>query len=151
MRKESVAGLDAPCLRSATAVGITPQEHKGSGTPKSAARKTAPIVFEPMYLTIDSADKNARIKAAIKNPNKIKTLASSMMFHDAWIIPKIMLDRVFMIYWINNIYRYCNVISPPFQPEADPPLAEWGGLRRGVKTKKRVDSHPPLDPLPSPP
>ena len=39
-------------------------------------------------------------------------------------------------------------IPSHFQPEADPPLAEWGGLGRGVKTKKRVDFHHPLDPLP---
>ena len=37
MRKETVAPFDAPSLRIDIAVGITPQEHNGSGTPNNAA------------------------------------------------------------------------------------------------------------------
>ena len=36
MRKEAVAPLDAPCFLSDMAVGITPQEHNGSGIPNNA-------------------------------------------------------------------------------------------------------------------
>ena len=37
MRNDTVAPLEAPSLRSPMAVGITPHEHKGSGTPNSDA------------------------------------------------------------------------------------------------------------------
>jgi hypothetical protein len=36
--KEVVAPGDAPALRKPSAVGMTPQEHSGSGTPSSDAR-----------------------------------------------------------------------------------------------------------------
>jgi hypothetical protein len=40
MRKETVAPLLAPCRRSPSAVGSTPQEHSGSGAPMAEAQST---------------------------------------------------------------------------------------------------------------
>ena len=37
MRKDTVAPFDAPSLRRDIAAGITPQEHRGSGIPRSVA------------------------------------------------------------------------------------------------------------------
>jgi hypothetical protein len=37
IRKAVVALFDAPARRNPTAAGITPQEHKGKGIPKTAA------------------------------------------------------------------------------------------------------------------
>jgi hypothetical protein len=37
IRKETVEALDAPCLKKEIPVGITPQEHRGNGTPSNAA------------------------------------------------------------------------------------------------------------------
>jgi hypothetical protein len=45
MRKDAVAPLLAPCLRSPAAAGMTPQLHSGSGIPNSAALKTLPDRF----------------------------------------------------------------------------------------------------------
>ncbi len=36
-KNETVAPLEAPCFLKDMAVGKTPQEHKGSGTPNKAA------------------------------------------------------------------------------------------------------------------
>ncbi len=40
MRNETTAPFDAPSRRKDMAVGITPHEHNGSGTPKMAALNT---------------------------------------------------------------------------------------------------------------
>ena len=50
IRKEVVAPLDAPSLRSDIAVGITPHEQSGSGMPSKAAFTTEPKVGLERYL-----------------------------------------------------------------------------------------------------
>ena len=46
-RKDTVAPLLAPCLCSDIETGITPHEHKGSGTPKSEALISGQIPRPP--------------------------------------------------------------------------------------------------------
>ena len=45
IRKETVAPFDAPSRRNDMAVGMTPHEQRGNGTPKSAALKTEAKLF----------------------------------------------------------------------------------------------------------
>lgn len=82
IRKAVVAPLLAPCSRRPAAAGITPQEHKGSGTPKSAALKTGPTMLRlclpalvmtspPRCLAINSVGKKAFNRPAMKKPNNI--------------------------------------------------------------------------------
>lgn len=49
IKKDRVAPLEAPSLRSDMAVGITPQEHSGRGIPKRDALKTERNDFSPKY------------------------------------------------------------------------------------------------------
>ena len=44
MRNDATAPLEARSFRRPMAVGITPQEHSGSGTPSSAAQTTAHLL-----------------------------------------------------------------------------------------------------------
>lgn len=50
IKKETVAPLLAPFLLNEIPVGITPQEHKGSGMPKTAALITELRFLRPKYL-----------------------------------------------------------------------------------------------------
>ena len=49
IRKETTAPLDAPSRRRDMAVGITPQEHRGRGMPRSAACRTDLNVLRLRY------------------------------------------------------------------------------------------------------
>jgi hypothetical protein len=47
IKKETVAPLDAPSFLKDMAVGITPQEHRGSGMPNRVAFRTLRNEFPP--------------------------------------------------------------------------------------------------------
>ena len=67
MRKAVVAPLLAPCFRSDTAAGNTPQDHKGTGIPRMAALSTETNRPFPKCLATDPGLRNTR-----KNPATIK-------------------------------------------------------------------------------
>ncbi len=71
MRKADEAAREAPFLRMAMAVGSTPQEQSGNGTPMRAALTTVPSERPERWRANVSRDTNAWSNPAIKNPNKI--------------------------------------------------------------------------------
>ena len=70
IRNDRVDPLLAPCLLKEMDVGITPQEHRGSGIPNKAAFITESILPLPRCLATISGEKNTRRTPAKKNPNK---------------------------------------------------------------------------------
>ncbi len=65
--KDKAAPLLAPCFLRPVATGTTPQEHKGMGIPKSAAKMTGFILPVPRYCFILSALKKTYRIPATKN------------------------------------------------------------------------------------
>ena len=59
MRNDDEAARDAPLRRNATAVGNTPQEHKGNGMPNNAALTTAPAPVPDKCLLMRRGETNA--------------------------------------------------------------------------------------------
>ena len=49
IRKEATAPFDAPSFLSPTAVGMTPHEQSGNGTPSSAAQSTDSLLSRDRY------------------------------------------------------------------------------------------------------
>ncbi len=78
---EDTAPLLAPSRLSAAAIGITPQEHNGSGTPIAAAQKTEPSFRRPNNLTTARAGMKARTRLARKKPANIYGAASPSNSH----------------------------------------------------------------------
>ena len=78
IRNAVVAPFDAPSLLSDIAVGITPQEHSGSGMLKIIAFITERKEFPPKYLLYRLLGMNACIRPANKNP--------SSTYGDIWFI-----------------------------------------------------------------
>jgi hypothetical protein len=76
IRNASVAPLDAPFLRSDIAVGRTPHEQSGSGTPKSAARNTDLKPGFPRCRAILSLSTNIWMTPAMNVPNSMYGAAS---------------------------------------------------------------------------
>ena len=70
MRRAAVGPFPAPCLRSPAAIGSTPHEQIGSGTPIATARRMPPKPELPpiMRLTQLRGIQTAMIPA-IRNPN----------------------------------------------------------------------------------
>ena len=66
-----VAPLLAPCLRSDTAAGSTPQDHNGMGIPKKAAFKTDLKRPCPRCVAIELGFKKTRKSPATTNPNNM--------------------------------------------------------------------------------
>ena len=71
IKKAVVAPLLAPCLRSDTAAGNTPQDHNGMGIPRKAALNTEANRPRPRCRTTDFGLRNTRRKPLTTNPNKI--------------------------------------------------------------------------------
>jgi hypothetical protein len=71
IKKAVVAPLLAPCLRSDTAAGSTPHDHKGIGMPKKAALITDLKRPCPRCLAIEFGFKKTRKSPATNNPNKM--------------------------------------------------------------------------------
>ena len=69
IKNEITAPLEAPPLYRAIAVGITPQEHKGSGMPNNVAYKTEAQLFLDKYLANKCCGTNACKIPAKRNPN----------------------------------------------------------------------------------
>ena len=69
MRKLVQAPWLAPSLRSPTVVGITPQEHRGSGTPMAAAFTTLFMLFGAKCLAYSERGTNTRSSPAIRKPS----------------------------------------------------------------------------------
>ena len=51
MRNDATAPFDAPSFFSPTAVGMTPHEQSGSGTPSKAAHSTDSLLSRERYRT----------------------------------------------------------------------------------------------------
>ncbi len=83
IKKAVVAPLLAPCLRSDTAAGNTPQDHNGMGIPRKAALNTDENRPRPKCRTTEFGLRNTRSRPLISNPNKIYTDASSNRYQDA--------------------------------------------------------------------
>jgi hypothetical protein len=66
-----VAPLLAPCLRSDTAAGSTPQDHNGIGMPKKADFKTDLNRPCPRCVAIELGFKKTLNSPATSNPNKM--------------------------------------------------------------------------------
>ena len=71
IKKAVVAPLLAPCLRSDTAAGSTPQDHKGIGMPKNADLSTDLKRPCPKCLAIELGFKNTRKSPATSKPNNM--------------------------------------------------------------------------------
>ena len=71
IRKDTVAPFDAPSRLIEAAVGITPQEHSGSGTPKSAAQITEFRLLPESLLAYILRGTNSCSMPAMKKPSNI--------------------------------------------------------------------------------
>ena len=77
IRKEVTAPLLAPCFRSDTAAGSTPQDHKGTGTPRRDALNTDEKRPVPRCRTTVLGFKNVRINPPTNKPNSMYMDASN--------------------------------------------------------------------------
>ena len=68
MRKETTAPLLAPSRRRDMAVGMTPHEQRGSGTPKMAALMTERKVLPLKYFVYHPSGMKACMMPARRNP-----------------------------------------------------------------------------------
>jgi len=82
MRNAVVAPLLAPCFRSDTAAGNTPQDHKGMGIPKIAALSTETNRPCPKCLATEPGLRNTRNNPATIKPKTIYTDESIRRFQD---------------------------------------------------------------------
>jgi len=71
IRNDVVAPLLAPCLRSDTAAGNTPQDHNGMGIPSMEALSTERNRPCPRCLTTEPGLRNTRNNPATMRPNTI--------------------------------------------------------------------------------
>jgi hypothetical protein len=71
IKKAMVAPLLAPCFRSDTAAGRTPQDQSGIGMPTKAALKTDLNRPCPRCLATELGFKNTRSKPLMSNPNNM--------------------------------------------------------------------------------
>ena len=69
IRKETVAAFEAPSFLRDIAVGMTPHEHNGNGTPSNDAFITERNELPPKYLRYSTFGMNACITPASKKPN----------------------------------------------------------------------------------
>ena len=83
MRNAVVAPLLAPCFRSDTAAGNTPQDHKGMGIPKIAALITETNRPCPKCLATEPGLRNTRNNPATIKPKIINTDESIRRSQDA--------------------------------------------------------------------
>ncbi len=83
IKKAVVAPLLAPCLRSDTAAGNTPQDHNGMGMPRRAALNTEENRPRPRCRTTEFGLRNTRSRPLISKPNRIYTDASSSRCQDS--------------------------------------------------------------------
>ena len=70
IKKAVVAPLLAPCLRSDTAAGSTPHDHKGIGMPRKAALNTDENRPCPRWRITEFGLRNTRSSPAISRPNR---------------------------------------------------------------------------------
>ena len=70
-RKDVVAAREAPARRIAIAVGSTPQEHSGRGTPIMAALKTAPKPVPERWRPMVWRGTKAWMRPAMKKPSRM--------------------------------------------------------------------------------
>jgi len=84
--KEVTAPLLAFCCRKPAAAGITPQLHKGMGTPKKAALKIPDFLLPPRCFSIKPVGTKPFNKPATRNPNRINTAEASSISHEAAMI-----------------------------------------------------------------
>jgi hypothetical protein len=82
MRNAVVAPLLAPCFRSDTAAGNTPQDHKGMGMPRTAALSTETNRPCPRCLATEPGLRNTRNIPATIKPKTIYTDESIRRFQD---------------------------------------------------------------------
>ncbi len=114
IKKAVVAPLLAPCLRSDTAAGNTPQDHNGMGMPRKAALNTEENRPRPRCLTTEFGLRNTRKKPLTSNPNKMYTDASSRRCQDS--------DNTFII---NSKILNSNYISFTMIPDDRGQMTEF--------------------------
>ena len=83
IRKAVVAPLLAPCFRSDTAAGKTPQDHRGKGIPRRADFSTEIKRPRPRCLATEPGLRNTRNNPAIIRPKRIYTDESTSKSQDA--------------------------------------------------------------------
>ncbi len=83
MRKAVIDPLLAPCFRSDTAAGNTPQDHKGIGMPRTAALNTETNRPRPRCLDTRPGLRNTRNNPATIKPKSIYTEESTKSSQDA--------------------------------------------------------------------
>lgn len=83
IRKAVVAPLLAPCFRSDTAAGKTPQDQRGKGMPSNADFNTETNRPRPRCLATEPGLRNTRSNPAIIRPKRIYTEESSNNSQDA--------------------------------------------------------------------
>ena len=71
IKKAVVAPRLAPCFRSDTAAGNTPQDHNGIGIPKNAALKTEANRPRPRWVTTVLGLRKTRSSPLTIRPNKM--------------------------------------------------------------------------------
>ncbi|MGD8447577.1 MAG: hypothetical protein PVI94_29005 [Desulfobacterales bacterium] len=71
IKKAVVAPLLAPCLRSDTAAGNTPQDHNGMGMPRKAALNTEENRPLPRCRTTEFGFRNTLSSPLTTKPNKM--------------------------------------------------------------------------------
>lgn len=81
IKKAVAAPLLAPCFRSDTAAGSTPQDHKGMGMPSSAALKTDLNLPRPSCWATELGLRKTRSKPLTRRPKRTYTEDSISRFH----------------------------------------------------------------------
>ena len=117
IKKAVVAPLLAPCLRSDTAAGNTPQDHNGIGMPRKAALNTEENRPRPKCRTTEFGLRNTRRKPLTTNPNKMYADASSNRCHDS--------DNTLVI---NSKIMSSNYISFTTNPENGGQKTDFNGI-----------------------
>lgn len=95
MRKAVIAPLFAPFFFKNVAAGNTPQDQRGSGTPKKAAFKTEENRPSPRWLIMKAGLSVTLSMPAIRMPKRIYTDESSRILQDSLNTPAIRLIIVF--------------------------------------------------------
>lgn len=87
IRNDKVAPSEAPCFFNDKAVGTTPHEQRGKGTPRREAFNTEEYLLPPRWRKILSSGKKTCRRPATRKPNRRYKDESLNIFSDSERIP----------------------------------------------------------------
>src|SRR5256885_1692371 len=88
-RNATVAPGVAPCLRSPSAVGRTPQEHKGSGRPRTEAQSTDFPLPIPTNLASSPRGTSTASPPATRKPERVNQRPRAADRHDLVLVDQV--------------------------------------------------------------